>query len=765
MNANGSIVAFVATATLCLGLAGCRSTELRTIDIGAAIAAGPPAWEEARRLEAAGRFEEALRAYEISLEQAEDDIELHRAYQKLLMRGAGKAALFDVYRARLERSPNDPAAHYLYGRLFNDPEPKRAHFRRALELDPAFPWALHGLGTLALEDGDLATARTLLSAALQAEPRLADTWIAAITLEQASGDTQRALELASLFAAVHGSRPDGPLLMAELASQVGDHERAIEASIEALRRQPDSELAQRSVRRRLSTADPVTWRRALDASRPGLRPDPAPEVLTSLGHYHALLGHSWRAIRRFREAQAAGARPTDILPAVRRLSFELGDYQGGYAAWKRTVPPSLLRAPENRLRPVFENLERAAEAAMGQGEVALNARRELAAALETVGWLDEARHVWGQIAATTNDREAENALDRLERRVAFEDGLSRLFKDIYAGRRPDLAASLFAVIEELRSLSLATVGRDVVGDPPIQSYFLIGDILDPDGAGLMQYLREGNRFFLLGQESGGAVQATLMSIVSHRERVTLERGGTPLQFDEIVCESQAFGGVAEAAGAEYAGATFEGFYYVQLDSVRRTAHEMLRGARLPADLAPIEPRTAVGSEERRSTWEPLGVMARMALSMGWHDRPAEEAWSEALELVFDGVAVHEQGHLVDVAYFLPITSNLWRGLGLLTSEGFSAGGIRATLEGRAQRVALAESASPRLALAHALGYLPNRDAAPPHSDGFSRLLDAFLEEVDARRDELSALDPNANLLQQLDRLDDESIRRIARTLE
>ena len=47
-----------------------------------------------------------------------------------------------------ERSPDDPAVHYLLGRLLASPQAQKREFSRAVELDEDFPWGHYGLAFL-----------------------------------------------------------------------------------------------------------------------------------------------------------------------------------------------------------------------------------------------------------------------------------------------------------------------------------------------------------------------------------------------------------------------------------------------------------------------------------------------------------------------------------------------------------------------------------------------------------------------------------------
>jgi tetratricopeptide (TPR) repeat protein len=68
-------------------------------------------------------------------------IELERTYQDV-MRGTGRRdELFGEYRARIAQAPEDAAAHYLLGRLIDDPRASLEEQRAAVRLDPELVWA------------------------------------------------------------------------------------------------------------------------------------------------------------------------------------------------------------------------------------------------------------------------------------------------------------------------------------------------------------------------------------------------------------------------------------------------------------------------------------------------------------------------------------------------------------------------------------------------------------------------------------------------
>lgn len=89
--------------------------------------------------------------------------------------------------------------------------------------------------------------------------------------------------------------------------------------------------------------------------------------------------------------------------------------------------------------------------------------------------------------------------------------------------------------------------------------------------------------------------------------------------------------------------------------------------------------------------------------------------------VLDMIRWHERAHLVDAFHYLPAEANLWRVIGLLWRNGFSAHRVEGDLEGRAESAALAFSPHTRLVLAHIASFLEGEDDESAHVVGFRRL--------------------------------------------
>ena len=76
----------------------------------------------------------------------QDDLEAHRSYQDVNREDGNNAALRDEYRTLLASTPDSAKAHYLYGRVVDDPRVAAEQYQQAIKLDPKLVWPRVALG-------------------------------------------------------------------------------------------------------------------------------------------------------------------------------------------------------------------------------------------------------------------------------------------------------------------------------------------------------------------------------------------------------------------------------------------------------------------------------------------------------------------------------------------------------------------------------------------------------------------------------------------
>ncbi|MCH2105908.1 MAG: hypothetical protein MK291_04630, partial [Planctomycetes bacterium] len=222
------------------------------------------------------------------------------------------------------------------------------------------------------------------------------------------------------------------------------------------------------------------------------------------------------------------------------------------------------------------------------------------------------------------------------------------------------------------------------------------------------------------------------------------------------------------------GAALHDGYWVDVEGVRREHEGWLALAR---EWTPMEARALLehpapraGSSAARRALRPLlgegdRVRLRVMLDRGDSEALASPSFSELL----DGVAVHEEGHLVDRALHLPLSAHPLRALRLLGRAAFDPPAVLERLEYRAQVVALCETADPRVALSDCLRMVESAPSgARAHASAYEELLERLLRVLDQRvqRDPGAwpELDPSRALVGQLHRLEPERVRELGRVI-
>jgi hypothetical protein len=283
------------------------------------------------------------------------------------------------------------------------------------------------------------------------------------------------------------------------------------------------------------------------------------------------------------------------------------------------------------------------------------------------------------------------------------------------------------------------------------SYPFVGEIVDgrrPGASDLHDRLLECGLLLVLGQAVGHGPEALLGEAVTVERDARIDVLGRELVCDRLAVANVRVGSRYSAGGrGDLSGLALEGFYLVNLDEIAPGPYV---GERRPV----IPPWRPSDPEDRLSLDWPGGVLVRLGAHLP----------EDGLEVRRAMIARHEEGHLLDAARYLPISAHLWEGLRLVAGAGFSPERIQGRLEGDAQLVSLATAPQPRAALFTLVATGHRRDASPPHSRGYHEVLREMVEIIAERPDDFREIDPEANVLQQLDRLTEEQLRDLARIL-
>lgn len=705
-------------------------------------------FEQARRLVGLGRVDRAVEELRTLVEVRPDALDAHRLLQSILRRSPADWAMREHYATRLRDAPDSADAHYLAARIEPDSARQMELFERAVELEPSHPYAWVGVALGAEQEGrqDDAVLAAIRSGLLDPELALPWVFLGTIALRRAQYDeaaryyeealARDGLDASSwtgLAAAARGLRnPErahaAALRAVELApGRVG----TIDSLLSLLELWPDASVADRAAGQ-LIAALPRVAHRTLVEGRVG-------ELLLVAGRPEEALAHL--------EAAVASGSDRFALHRARRLArFRCGEFGRAVEDWMAWAPPELSR-PENLLADRWEAL-RAAAGVADAGRLS-----PLAAAVLAVGWREEFRAV---VAHGTDASVDADQLAGLSRREAQFDqlllSLGEMARNLTDAARSGQSDVTFdGLLEEVARRSVACLGRDVTDGLVERSYPFLGSFalsVASDGPVEVEF---GGRGLVLtvGRRAGSPPELSVarMAYVERDRRASLL--GESVDFDLIWTSSEGVPPDLAGPREHVAGLTLDRLVLLSWDAAFQDVPPEAAG------LA-VVPRPGHMSSDRLATDTPSGVAGRLLRTV------ARETRLGPLQL--EAVEQHEVVHVYDARRMLPVERHPLRALAFVLGHGFDGAAAERTLEGRAAGISLVTAAEPRVALAALLSFLPERQGETAHAAGYHDVLHELLRLLDERRAAFPSLDYDRNLLQQLDRLSPDDVRRLGRWL-
>lgn len=697
---------------------------------------------EARQLLDRGQPGRALAVVDPVLEVS---VDAQRLRQDVLRVRGRLGLLLRETEERLGDRPDDPVALYLRGRIVPSFVDKLDLFARAARIRPELFWSWLGLA-FALRASEpmraLEVYRQLYESSDQ-DPLAAVAYAAALRQE---GLNENAIEVYRRLR----DRPEAPgvgdLGLAETYLLENELRRAWRPLLRSLRMRP---------------FDPGVKRVVGDIFNRGLSPEQLSQLLLRLDQEsidHFASGGGARLLASLFEKEGRTQTARSILENYgeqvetrrmwRQLLLNTGDLAGFLRALREDYPDQFLEDETNQVRglwlqllegPWMEELDPLADV-----EMAVALVRDL---LDS-GLIEEADTIAEMALRRHDSPELSRLLAKARQVVAFEGSLKRI---LYGGYLiGDRGSDLDELIEELRRESVEILGEDVVGQPEIYHVPMVGDLVNPFGDGLGRWFARFNRHLILGQRSGRPVEGMLLTRLSVRELQSVPELPLPARCLEVVGEDREIRTLSGVSGGDLAGVALLNHYVVDMDQVRAWAVNLQDRRRIAADdgLALMADPLPQDVE----TLQPVDVHWRLTVL-------AETPNEELVDAVLDMIRWHERAHLVDSFHFLPVESNLFRGIGLMLSNGFSALGIEAEMEARAEAAALALSPHTQLVLAHIAHFLEPQDSGSSHALGFHRLAEQMVQVL-----EEDGVAPELRQVSRWHLLDSERMREIGRRL-
>ncbi len=371
--------------------------------------------------------------------------------------------------------------------------------------------------------------------------------------------------------------------------------------------------------------------------------------------------------------------------------------------------------------------------------------------LTQVGWVGEAE-AWGSYLdekgqlSPEQEKELAGLLKEARSFLRFKSALVELFTQKGGPRSLDQAK------KSVRKISLQILGEDVVGQPSVLDFGMLGSLWAPFGPGLPEYFWQHGWYLLMGRPIGTQGISVLLARRLGSRRVHPSK---TLPFEdgvrEVLLEEKSFSNRMDELRGTLGMALWD-HYILDMDRMIRFLPVFERGDR--EILEDPFPRVA-----------PLDMSRPCQVSMKLAMRVVDRHPKDLFEVLLGSIRTHEQAHLVDSHRMIPLFANPLRALRLFFDAGLSGAWVRANLEARAEVTDLSEGPDPILSLAWMCTFLDEMGGGQnsPHGKGYRRLVLKVLKlwKADGAP---GAFDPESNLLAQLYRIPEAALRRYAKAV-
>ncbi len=451
---------------------------------------------------------------------------------------------------------------------------------------------------------------------------------------------------------------------------------------------------------------------------------------------------------------------------VRRLGLvQLGRYQQALAAWRGKGTSWVVARPGNRLAERFLTIERAARQP--------DAHAEIAQAFERVGWLAEAEAAY---------RRAGGKRRELRRVGAIRQLIAAMRKLLYAGYREYSASegsrSLERTLQRIEALGQAAGLGPLNNAEEISTVSFLYRYVDPgfdSESRLVRFFRD-NGMLLLLFDFFGPVECNLKNLLYWNPRARRQLWGQWVDYELMICERSRIQHYREyQVHSSFGGLTLSPqSFWLDVETYARIAHQLVGGFRR------LEQSDRPLSQSRRGSTSPLEIrdagalkdrlayvitrQAADALPAG--DRLTQDRQRAVLltQWLLDAAEYHELGHIQLQRNYLPVSAHLFRGIGLLFQEGFSAQNISAWSERQAQLTALVHARQPLVALYRTVSSIGKSAERSRHAKAYRGILSGFVGLIHAQPSRFPNIDVRRNILAQLHRLTADQVRELAQEL-
>lgn len=725
-----------------------------------------------------GDLREAQDFFHAAIEADDALIRAHRAYQETWIARARRGTAIATYRERLADERNGVNL-YLAGRLEQDLGERKRWLDEAVQADPHLAWAFLERALIAEAKGDRDAAAADLARAAALAPEDAAVHVNRGNFHLRQGQPHRALD--SFYQAIRldPARDQACYGLFRTHERYRAYGNAMGRLKECLFLRPTSPRYHRALRRFADKHASFTVLGEVEEfmERQLERYPQNPDILHTIGWIRIRTGRPFSAIERLERAAELGADPVRVVRDLVRANVQMGLYGRAFKRFRSYAPNGILFEKDNALRDRWYDLMKAT--ANADKRPTAEHLHALARAYAGVGWVNEALQVYDRVRLLGNQRAVRPSDERDALAAEIRDCrnfikltkfLNAYFEKRYAEfKKNGETRSMTDVLRDVARHARLIAGIPDVAPIPTTAYAFLGVVIDGNRAQLhpfVQFLDKFNHYVMLGQRGGGPPEALICERLYYNPTTRRPRFARVVKHRYILGHNLKVRSFRESLDQHLGGITVGREFFVNMDFIHQWrqvvlgTYQRFKSPEARADLMHDRAQPAKTRDEALAVTSPLDVKRRLYFLY------CEEAGARAgdIETFLEMVRTHEEGHVLDAERYLPITTNLWRGLSLFLSNSLSPLSVEGHLEGNAELTALAEGPNPRLSLSQLVGFLPSPMAAPPHSVGYYEVVKRICREVYDRADDYPQIDRSRNILQQLHRLSLSELRALGREL-
>ena len=190
-----------------------------------------------------GKLDEAIAQFKAAIQLNPLYTEAHNKYMDIMLEKGKNSDIIAEYQAKVQQHPSNEVYYYLLGRALHDTDNQLREYKKAVEINPDYPWGHYGLGCVYLSQEMLGKAVTEYRAVIKIKPNHAESHFNLGNIYTKQDKLDEAISEYETTIKINLNHPDAHYNLAVVYEKVGRFDEAIEAYKNAIRINPDDGAA------------------------------------------------------------------------------------------------------------------------------------------------------------------------------------------------------------------------------------------------------------------------------------------------------------------------------------------------------------------------------------------------------------------------------------------------------------------------------------------------------------------------------------------